>query len=59
MAPVLVDVLLDTVERVLYNARNASCALLPHSAGVGLELSGQQLDEGRLAGAVNTNASDA
>ena len=51
--------LLDVVESMLGHVGHSQVGVLPHSALWGLQLSGEQLDHGRLAGSVGSNDSHA
>jgi len=52
-------VLLDVVESVLGHIGYTQVGVLPHSALCSLQLSGEQLDHGGLAGSVSSNDSHA
>ena len=51
--------LLDVVESMLGHVGHSQVGVLPHSALWGLQLSGEQLDHGGLAGSVGSNDSHA
>uniref|UniRef100_A0A1J3GZS4 Uncharacterized protein n=2 Tax=Noccaea caerulescens TaxID=107243 RepID=A0A1J3GZS4_NOCCA len=54
-----VQVVLNVVEGVLRHVGHPQVGVLPHQAGLGLQLAGQQLDEGGLAGTVGAQHSHA